>query len=244
MADKKPGRGRKITRRMATVLVGALAGLLFVAAATTSHGSDLRPTRQQDMADLVAAQATHNSQARSTASALQSQVNELSNHDAEAAGVASASMASAEAAAGLTAVRGPVVQVTLTDAPLDENPAGVDPDMLVVHQQDIQQVVDALWAGGAEAMTLQGIRVISTTGVKCVGNTVILNGVPYSPPYVVAAIGDQQALEQSLAASRNVQIYKQYVLAYRLGYDQKRIADVTMPGYAGSVQLNQATPVR
>ena len=79
MADKKPGRGRKITRRMSTVLVGALAGLLFVAAATTSHGSDLRPTRQQDMADLVAAQATHNSQARSTASALQSQVNELSN---------------------------------------------------------------------------------------------------------------------------------------------------------------------
>ncbi|MCT2989799.1 DUF881 domain-containing protein, partial [Propionibacterium freudenreichii] len=158
--------------------------------------------------------------------------------------VASASMASAEAAAGLTAVRGPVVQVTLTDAPLDENPAGVDPDMLVVHQQDIQQVVDALWAGGAEAMTIQGVRVISTTGVKCVGNTVILNGVPYSPPYVVAAIGDQQALEQSLAASRNVQIYKQYVLAYRLGYDQKRIADVTMPGYAGSVQLNQATPVR
>lgn len=244
MAEKKPGRARRVTRRAATVVVGALAGLLFVAAATASRGSDLRPTRQQNMADLVAAQAAQNAQARSSVSALQSQVNDLSGREAQAAGTVSASMASAEAAAGLTAVHGPAVQVTLTDAPLDENPAGVDPDMLVVHQQDIQQVVDALWAGGAEAMTIQGIRVISTTGVKCVGNTVILNGVPYSPPYVVTAIGDQQALEQSLASSRNVQIYKQYVLAYRLGYDQKRIDDVTMPGYAGSVQLNQATPVR
>ena len=52
-----------------------------------------------------------------------------------------------------------------------------------MHQQDIQAVVNALWAGGAEAMTIQGQRVISTTGIKCVGNTVVLHGVPYSPPY-------------------------------------------------------------
>ena len=51
-------------------------------------------------------------------------------------------------------------------------------------------MVNALWSGGAEAMTIQGQRVISTTGIKCVGNTVLLHGVPYSPPYVITAVGD------------------------------------------------------
>ena len=44
-------------------------------------------------------------------------------------------------------------------------------------------MVNALWRGGAEAMTIQGQRVISTTGIKCVGNTVVLHGIPYAPPY-------------------------------------------------------------
>ena len=78
-----------------------------------------------------------------------------------------------------------------------------------MHQQDIQAVVNALWAGGAEAMTIQGQRVVSTTGIKCVGNVVILHGVPYSPPYRISAIGptddmltvgDDQPLHPALPA--------------------------------------------
>src|SRR4029434_10732928 len=91
--------------------------------------------------------------------------------------------------AGLTAVAGPAVTVTLSDAPASVVADGIDPDLLVVHQQDIQAVVNALWSGGAEAMTIQGQRVVSTTGIKCVGNVVILHGVPYSPPYRISAIG-------------------------------------------------------
>ena len=93
---------------------------------------------------------------------------------------------------------GPTVSVTLDDAPSSVAANGVDADLLVVHQQDIQAVVNALWSGGAEAMTIQGQRVISTTGIKCVGNTVVLHGVPYAPPYVISAIGDQDRLEAAL----------------------------------------------
>ena len=70
----------------------------------------------------------------------------------------------ASAQAGFTPVTGPPVTVTLDDAPASITADGVDPDLLVVHQQDIQAVVNALWRGGAEAMTIQGQRVISTTG--------------------------------------------------------------------------------
>ena len=97
-------------------------------------------------------------------------------------------------------MRGPGVTITLNDAPEAGDRPGRgercgDASELVVHQQDIQAVVNALWAGGAEAMTIQGQRVIATTGIKCVGNTVVLHGVPYSPPYRITAIGDLDALQ-------------------------------------------------
>jgi uncharacterized protein YlxW (UPF0749 family) len=113
------------------------------------------------------------------------------------------------------------VKVTLDDAPSSVAANGIEPDLLVVHQQDIQAVVNALWSGGAEAMTIQGQRVISTTAVKCVGNTVVLHGIPYSPPYDVVAIVDQARLLDALAASEPIEIYQQYVASYGLVFREK-----------------------
>jgi uncharacterized protein YlxW (UPF0749 family) len=104
-------------------------------------------------------------------------------------------------------------------------------------------VVNALWAGGAEAMTIQGQRVISTTGIKCVGNTVVLHGVPYAPPYVIEAIGDADSLLAAINDSPSIQIYKQYVDAYGLGYAVDRVAAIEAPAFSGSVGLRFAAPV-
>ena len=147
--------------------------------------------------------------------------------------------------AGFEEVHGPAVTVVLSDAPKDEIDSAVEngevtADQLVVHQQDIQAVVNALWAGGAEAMTLQKQRVISTTGIKCVGNTVVLHGVPYAPPYEITAIGDLDALQDSLDSSDYIDGYKTYVDAHNLGYEVSTDDDVTMPAYDGSSDLRYA----
>ena len=134
------------------------------------------------------------------------------------------------------------MRVTLDDAPLSENLDGVDANMLVVHQQDIQMVVNTLWSGGAEAMTIQGQRVVSTTAVKCVGNTIVLHGVAYAPPYVIEAIGDPDAVQKTLDTSEAVRIYKEYVGAYQLGWSVERAGEVTMPAYTGTLVMNHATP--
>ena len=67
--------------------------------------------------------------------------------------------------------------------PADQLPEGVGVDDIVVHQQDVQAVVNALWSGGAEAMMVMDQRLISTSAVRCVGNTLILQGRVYSPPF-------------------------------------------------------------
>ena len=237
MPDAKPAPTRSSTsrlrtsQRLGTAVVAVLAGLLIASTATTSRGTDLRPARAGDLASLVANEETHNAQLTSQIAQLRSQIDQLSAQ--QNATLPTGELAAAGLAAGTTPVHGPAVRVTLNDAPLSVAPVGIDPDLLVVHQQDIQQVVNALWAGGAEAMTVQDVRVVATTGIKCVGNTVVLHGTPYAPPYVITAIGDPARLEAALNASPAMAIYKQYVAAYQLGYSQARLGDVTLPGYTG-----------
>ena len=74
-------------------------------------------------------------------------------------------------------------------------PGGSGPDDLVVHQQDVQAVVNALWRGGADGVQIMDQRLIATSAVRCVGNTLILQGRVYSPPYTITAVGDPDAAQ-------------------------------------------------
>ena len=231
-------RRRSPKGRIATVLVCVLAGLMITVAAIAARGTDLRSDRGADLRDLIVTQGQRNEELRDQAASLNAEVNSLT--DAQPGSIDLTQVTAAEENASLVPVTGPGVRVTLTDAPNDVKPAGVDDDALVVHQQDIQAVVNALWAGGAEAMTIQGQRVSSRTGIKCVGNTVVLHGVPYAPPYRITAIGDVPALERGLRESDYLRLYRTYVDAYRLGYEVSRQARVEMPAYAGPAEFEFA----
>ena len=98
----------------------------------------------------------------------------------------------------------------------------------------------ALWAGGAESMMVQDQRVISTSAVRCVGNTLILQGRVYSPPYAVTAIGDPERLTAALDTSENVQLYRYYVDRYGLVYETESHDEVVLPGFDGSLDLVHA----
>ena len=244
MAGEVDGSGRrKSTRpqvRLSTLFVGMLAGVLIGATAITAQGSDLRPDRTSDVAQLVAEAEARNQELSQRAADLRAETDRLTAAQGAAPASSDPGQELASRTAGLAAVKGPAVRVTLTDAPVDVTPPGVSGDLLVVHEQDIQNVVNALWTAGAEAMTIQGQRVVSTTAVKCVGNTVVLHGVPYAPPYRITAIGDVPALERGLRESDYLRLYRTYVDAYRLGYEVSRQARVEMPAYAGPAEFEFA----
>jgi uncharacterized protein YlxW (UPF0749 family) len=124
--------------------------------------------------------------------------------------------------------------VVLDDAPRRPDgslPTGARPDDVVVHQQDVQSVVNALWAGGAEAMTIMGIRVISTSAVRCVGNTLLLHGQVYSPPFTIAAIGNASRLVTALDSDPGVQAFQDAAGAFGLGYHADDRSDILAPAH-------------
>lgn len=230
----------RLWRAAAPVAFGA-AGALFVTSALSSEGFDLR-SNTTDLGALVQERARAVSDLRSQERQLRDEVVTLTAQvDDRLVAAARREAASLAPAAGLSAVSGPGLRVALTDAPADQEvPNGVDPNLLVVHQQDIQAFVNALWAGGAGAISLQGQRLISTTGIKCVGNTVVMQGVPYSPPYVIEAVGDPAALLSSLDGSQSVQNYRDYVELVALGLSVEEVETVEIPAYEGSLQLAHA----
>jgi uncharacterized protein YlxW (UPF0749 family) len=218
-----------------------LAGLLVMVSALNAKGTDLRPGRNTDLVSLVQSESRRNTLLAQQLTRVREDVDRVSSMSNEDSSLQPELERQAEAA-GLRPVKGPAVTVTLDDAPDSVAADGIDADLLVVHQQDIQAVVNALWSGGAEAMTIQGQRVISTTGVKCVGNTVVLHGIPYAPPYVISAIGDQRRLQNALRDSSFVQIFQQYVDAYGLVYEERLTARAQFPPHQGSLELQHAQP--
>jgi uncharacterized protein YlxW (UPF0749 family) len=222
---------------------------LFATSAQTSHGTDLRSSGRSDLVDVVGAQ---NRTVRERAAAVQQLQSEVDALTAQAApGNNTVARLRAESSAlgpmvGTQAVTGPALSVSLDDAhrTAASLPKGVTADMIVVHQQDVQSVVNALWAGGAEAMMVQDQRLISTSAVRCVGNTLILQGRVYSPPYVIQAIGNRAEMRASLDLNKQVQTYRDYVTFYGMGYDVKSRDKVTFPAYVGSLSLANAKVLR
>ena len=240
------GRPRWLTGWAAVVPVVAIgAGLMFATSAQTSQGTDLRSSGRSELVDVVRAQDRVVRERAAAIQRLQGEVDsltartapssaEMARLRAEAAGLA--------ATVGTQAVTGPTLSVSLDDSKRSAAslPAGYTADDLVVHQNDVQSVVNALWAGGAEAMMLQDQRVISTSAVRCVGNTLILQGRVYSPPYVIQAIGDVTTMQAALDRNPQVTIYRQWVDFMGLGYDVTRAGQATFPAYAGSLSLLHA----
>ena len=139
------------------------------------------------------------------------------------------------------------MSVTLSDAPEEViNSTSQDLNLLVVHQQDIQAVVNAMWVGGASAVTVQGQRLVTTTGIKCEGNAVQLQGVPYPQPYVIEAVGNQAELLRAIAADDYLQIYREQAAIpdISVGWDLQPRSRVVAPAYDGLLDLSYAEPLR
>lgn len=226
---------------LAGFVLAVVGGLVFASGAVTSRGSDLRAAGG-DVSTLVLERTQRVELRRAAAQQLRAQVDTLS-HAAGGRGLDAlrARIAELELLTGLSRAAGPGVRVSLQDAPRSSDRPGIDPNILVVHQQDIQAFVNALWNGGAEAISLQGQRLISTTGIKCVGSTVVLDGVPYSPPYVLEAVGDPEDLLAALDNSPEVVTYREYVRIYALGLEVEQDDTLSLAPYGGQVSLNYAT---
>lgn len=230
-------RHRLLARgRLSVAVVLMLAAALFVVSSREARDPASRHT--QDLVGLTEAESARVAGLTEDVDALRAEVDRLAA-DRDGGRSADSAPGGFVVESGSAPVRGPGLVVRLDDAPPDAAPPGVNPDVLVVHQQDLQAVMNALWAGGAEAMAIQDQRVVSTSAVRCVGNVLRLHGRVYSPPYEVRAIGDPDSLRAALDASAAVRAYMSDAARVGLGWDVASSDELDLPAYA-STQLDHA----
>jgi uncharacterized protein YlxW (UPF0749 family) len=140
--------------------------------------------------------------------------------------------------AGTVAVAGPAVVVSLADsrrAPSDLAQASA----YRIHDVDLQLVVNALFASGAQAVGINGNRVVATTPIRGAGQTIVVNFRPLNRPYVVTAIAaDRVGFEASDIARR----FHRWTGLFGLGYSVRTTGHVVLPAYSGQLALTTASP--
>lgn len=239
-----PGSDDPASRRRAGIglAVGVLAAtLLMVVAAVQAHVR--APAADRSRAELAAtvASQTHavDDLARQVAG-LRAAVTKL--RDSELAGSAAGSQLSAriraaELASGAAAVAGPGLVVTLNDAP-----SGKGTTRNRVLDRDLQGVVNALWAAGAEAVAVNGQRLTASSAIRQAGDAILVNFTPVTAPYRVEAIGDPVSVETEFAGSRSAGQMRSYSQLYGLRFDYSRQNSLRLPA-AAEETLRYARPV-
>ena len=97
--------------------------------------------------------------------------------------------------AGLTEVEGPGLLVTLRDSA--KAPQAFVQEQ-IIHDGDVLRVVNELWNAGAEAIAVNGHRVVTDTSVRCVGSTILVNNTPVASPVEIRALGDASTMQGAL----------------------------------------------
>ena len=228
--------------RVAVSLAAGLLGFLAVQAASQPREAPTRGIRRLEIVDLIRQQDQRVRALRTEVRSLRRDLAEASRMGPATAEVraTAAEVDELAAMAGGGGLSGPGVVVTLDDSDLSRSPSG-DPNDLVIHEQDIQTVVNALWRAGAEAVAVAGHRLTSASAVRCAGNTLLLHGTVQSPPYEIVAIGDPVALRDSLAGGPGIDRVLAAAGAFGLRYVVEE-GTVRIPGGTVVPELVSARP--
>jgi len=136
----------------------------------------------------------------------------------------------ASLAAGLVALKGRGVIITLDDAP-----QGDLTEQAIAHAADLRDIVSLLRGSGAEAIAINSERVINTTAIDCIVNTILVNETRLSNPFVITAIGDAERLERLAGDPQILQDLHRRVLSDGVIYQVEAQSEVTVPAYQGSL---------
>ena len=142
--------------------------------------------------------------------------------------------------AGVTPLKGPGIVVTIDDSKR-QSKTGENPNLYLIHDDDILKVINELWAASAEAVSINEQRLIASSEIRCAGPTLSVNNTRYSPPYEITAIGDPKNLENALKMRGGVVETLQF---WGIQVSIKKLDEVNVPGYKGTFRFEYAHPVK
>ena len=133
---------------------------------------------------------------------------------------------------GFTDVKGPGITIKLDDAVARQD---ADPMLLIIHDQDIRIILNELKKAGAQAISINGERIVATSELVCAGPTILINRNRYPVPYVINAIGDPDLLYDTLSKSERIAV----MIEDKIRIDIKKTKDILVPRFSNVENLEK-----
>lgn len=150
-------------------------------------------------------------------------------------------LAAARLASGLASVRGPGAVIEIADSQRVV-PPGENPSSFIVLVDDLRDIVAALWASGAEAISINDQRLVATSSIYAVGASVLVNTSFLSPPFRIEAIGPDGLLDRFLANEAFLGRVAQRIEFFGLEFATAAADELTLPAFIGNTRFRWAVP--
>jgi uncharacterized protein YlxW (UPF0749 family) len=229
------------------VLVCIVLGFLLATSFNTQkkNSGALNTPRKKDLISSVHELEKQRDQLKNQIESNRDQISKYEKRAAENQGIQTAfskELEKVRLVAGLTDVKGSGLIITLADNP--KYPQDDDPNNYVIHDYDIRIAVNSLWAGGAEAVSVNDQRLISTSSVRCAGSTILLNANRLVTPYTIKAVGNPARMLDAINDDENSRrLFNEVKTYYGLTAEIKQSNDVVIKGYSGGLLVESANVV-
>ncbi len=201
--------------------------------------SSLGYQRYQAARELLTGAQTARDNLAARLTALRRQLSRLKANGGVARGPVARKLTAVEAQAGLTAMRGPGLEITLRDSSAPAQP-GQPTALYLVHDVDVLRTVNQLLTGGAEAIAINGQRLTAISQIRCAGPTISVNDVRTITPIHILAIGNPSKLA---AAVKDPSGIYPLLTAYGIGFAVQTEKSVSIPPFQEGYRFRYAQPI-
>ena len=232
----------------AFTIAAALGVIGFVGAAQWNSSVERQAftsSAQQVLADQVLQLEEEQQQLRADiadAEAEVQRIQEESTSSSATLAALNAQLERARLAVGLTAVFGPGVVVEISDSNRVV-PPGENPSSYIVLVDDLRDIVTALWASGAEAITIDGERLVASSSIYGVGASVLVNTSFLSPPFRIEAIGGDGLLDRFQSHAAFTGRVAQRIEFFGLEFAVAPSDRLELPAFVGTARFRWGVPV-
>ena len=233
-------KSAKITIFLVCILLGFLLALQFKSVKIHKQENSV-PARTEQLTQLLIEEQERNANLNAQLDQYKEENERFRKEMQESGGQASVlgeKLNRAEILSGQRAVHGRGITVTLSDS-VSAN-SGIDENAFVVHDTDLLRVINELRAAGAEAISLNGERILATSEIRCAGPVVSVNNRKYNIPFVVSAIGDPDVMETALKMRGGI---VDELLTFEIKVEIEKHEDIVIDALRHDVTFNYAKPV-
>lgn len=219
-----------------------LLGVLLSVSFYTKSKAETTMPRSTELVDVVKSLQDDKEQLQKTLESLRKEASEFEHKAAASDGLLSDYIVQEKKfkeLAGLTEIEGEGIKVILADAA--SIPPNSDPNDYIVHSSDLQTILNVIWRGGAKAVSINGERLVGTSAVRCVGNTILINSTLLGSPYEILAIGNSKDIKKTLLGDEGSKIFfKKTMSELGINVELREEKSIKVPAYKGGLSAEFA----